>query len=55
MNFSFNWADIFALSKEKAIINELDVEHRINTFPVNWLENIHWHKTPVDQEEFQKT
>jgi predicted nucleotidyltransferase component of viral defense system len=53
MNFSFNWAEIFEHSKEKAVINELDVEHRINTFPVSWLENIHWIDTPIDLELIQ--
>ena len=48
LNYSFNWLDIFSHTKQKAVINELDVEQRIVSFPVEWLENVNWLNTPLD-------
>ncbi len=48
MNYSFNWLDIFELAKQKAVINELDIEQRLASFPVEWLENVNWLNNPVD-------
>ena len=50
MNYSFNWPDIFAHAKQKAVINELDVEQRLATFPVEWLEDVNWLNAPVNLE-----
>lgn len=48
LNYSFNWQDIFFHAKEKAIINELDVEQRLVTFPVKWLTRVKWLNAPLD-------
>lgn len=39
-NYSFNWADIFLHTKHKAAVNEIDVEQRLHTFPIELLTNI---------------
>lgn len=33
-NYLFNWSDIFDYAKQKSFINEIDVEKRLHTFPV---------------------
>lgn len=48
LNYSFSWLDIFEQAKLKAVINELDVEQRFVTFPVEWLENVNWLQAPID-------
>ena len=48
LNFSFNWIQIFEHAKKKAVINELDVEQRLASFPVEWLENVNWVNAPLD-------
>jgi hypothetical protein len=50
MNYSFNWPDIFAQAKQKAVINELDIEQRLATFPVEWLEDVNWLNAQVNLE-----
>lgn len=47
-NYSFNWQDVFFQAKQKAIINELDLEQRLITFPVIWLSNVNWLINPID-------
>jgi hypothetical protein len=42
LNFSFNWIKIFEHAKQKAIINELDIEQRLGSFPLEWLEDVNW-------------
>lgn len=42
LNYDFNWKDVFFESKEKNIINEIDVEQRINTFPVHFFDTVDW-------------
>ena len=54
LNFSFNWMDIFNQAKQKAVINELDVEQRLASFPVEWLENVNWLSTPIDFESTKR-
>jgi len=54
LNYSFNWIDIFEHSKQKAVINELDVEQRLVSFPVEWFENVNWLSTDLDFESFRK-
>ena len=48
LNYSFQWPDIFYHTKQKAAINELDVEQRLSTFMVEWFENVNWHKEPLN-------
>lgn len=54
-NYSFAWPEIFSHSKQKSVINEIDVEKRMVTFPVEWLENVHWLNQPVDPISFKKS
>lgn len=48
LNYSFNWQDLFLHAKEKANMNELDVEQRLVTFPVKWLTKVKWLNAPLD-------
>ncbi len=48
LSYSFNWLDIFYHAKQKAVINELDVEQRLVSFPIEWLENVKWLNKPID-------
>jgi hypothetical protein len=49
-NFSFNWQTVFNYAKEKAMINEIDVEQRLFTFPFSSLSNVDWLIKPIDHE-----
>jgi len=47
-NYRFNWMEVFGEAKNKAIINEIDVEQRIKSFPVHLFQKADWHILPVD-------
>lgn len=47
-SYAFNWQDIFYHAKQKVVINELDVEQRLVSFQVEWLQNVNWLITPPD-------
>lgn len=51
LNYSFNWKDIFDHAKRKVVINELDVEQRLSSFPTEWLKNVNWIETTKDHIE----
>jgi hypothetical protein len=53
-NYSFNWMDVFYHAKQKATINELDVEQRLASFPVEWLENVNWLTAPINIEQYRR-
>ncbi|MCX6254828.1 MAG: nucleotidyl transferase AbiEii/AbiGii toxin family protein [Bacteroidia bacterium] len=53
-NFSFNWNEMFKHAKEKAMINEIDVEQRLFTFPVSSLSNVDWLNKPLDIKIFEQ-
>jgi len=53
-NYRFNWVDVFGEAKNKAIINEIDVEKRIKSFPVLLFQEVDWHILPVDIERVSK-
>lgn len=53
LNYSFNWLDIFSHAKQKAVINELDVEQRMISFPVEWFENVNWLIKPINADKFR--
>lgn len=42
LNYKFNWKTVFFETKEKNIINEIDVEQRINSFPVALFDGVEW-------------
>jgi len=47
-NYRFNWLNVFTEAKNKAIINEIDVEQRIKSFPVHLFLEADWNILPVD-------
>lgn len=53
-NFSFNWREMFKHAKEKAMINEIDVEQRLFTFPVGSLSNVDWIIKKLDIKIFEQ-
>lgn len=53
-NFSFNWREMFNHAKEKAMINEIDVEQRLFTFPVSRLSNADWIIKTLDINVFEQ-
>lgn len=52
LNYSFSWPQMFLDAKEKCIINEIDVEKRITSFPVQLLENVNWLGNKIDMQHF---
>ncbi|OQX73073.1 MAG: hypothetical protein B6D64_14360 [Bacteroidetes bacterium 4484_276] len=42
LKYKFNWAKIFIEVKHKEIINEIDVEQKINSFPVALFDKVDW-------------
>jgi len=52
-SYSFNWMDVFNHAKQKAVINELDVEQRLALFPIEWLENVNWLASPINLEKYR--
>lgn len=42
LSYSFNWPDVFEHAKQKAVINEMELEERLISFQVEWLENVNW-------------
>jgi len=47
-SYGFNWIEVFSEAKNKALINEIDVEHRIKSFPVILFQKADWHILPVN-------
>jgi len=54
-NYSFNWPEVFSEAKKKSIINEIDVEQRIKSFPVLLFQKADWHIMPVNIDLLDKT
>ncbi len=52
-NYSFNWMEVFFHAKQKAVINELDVEQRLVSFRTEWLENVNWLTKPIDSGKYK--
>jgi hypothetical protein len=48
LNYSFSWPEIFFHSKQKSVINEIDVAQRIFSFPVKWLEQVNQINPEID-------
>lgn len=53
MNYSFNWKQIFEDAKLKNVINEIDIEQRLFSFPADSLLNIDWLVLEVDITAFK--
>jgi hypothetical protein len=55
VSYSFNWQVVFGDAKQKAVINEIDVEERLCNFNPALLENIDWNTEPLDLNFFNRT
>jgi len=53
-HYMFNWLEVFGETKNKAIINEIDVEKRIKSFPVLLFQKADWHILPFDIDPVSK-
>jgi len=53
-HYMFNWLEVFNEARNKAIINEIDVEQRIKSFPVILFQKADWHIAPVDINSLNK-
>ena len=49
-HYMFNWLEVFVETRNKAIINEIDVEQRIKSFPVLLLQQADWHILPFNSD-----
>ena len=54
LNYKFNWKTVFFETKEKNIINEIDVEQRINTFPIELFDKPDWFINKPDSPILKK-
>ncbi len=54
LNFSFSWKEVFLHAKEKAVLNEIDIERRLVTFPVELISNVKWLMEEPDLNEVRK-
>ncbi|MEI6575563.1 MAG: nucleotidyl transferase AbiEii/AbiGii toxin family protein [Bacteroidota bacterium] len=55
LNYSFEWQEIFSITKQKSLINEIDVEQRLFSFPIDWIENVNWLIAPIDTIFFKNS
>ena len=53
-HYSFNWKEIFNHSKEKALVNEIDIEQRLFAFPISSLSSVDWLIKPVETGIFKQ-
>jgi predicted nucleotidyltransferase component of viral defense system len=53
-HYMFNWLEVFRETSNKAIINEIDVEQRIRSFPVILFQKADWHFLPFDVDLISK-
>jgi hypothetical protein len=54
-HYRFNRLDVFSETRNKAIINEIDVEQRIKSFPVLLFQKADWHILPFDTGPVSQT
>jgi len=54
LNYSFNWAAVFEQSTRKAVVAEQNVSDRLAAFPVEWLQNKLWLKSPIDADDLKQ-
>ncbi len=52
LHYKFNWRTVFYETKKKNLINEIDVEQRIYSFPSSLLENVDWFIHEPDHATF---
>lgn len=50
IHYRFNWLKVFEEARNKAIINEIDVEQRIKSFPVLLFQKVDWYTVPIVNE-----
>jgi predicted nucleotidyltransferase component of viral defense system len=54
LNYQFNWTDIFYETKNKVLINEIDVEQKIHSFPIQLFEDLQWFINEPDKDLYLK-
>ncbi|MEA3451115.1 MAG: nucleotidyl transferase AbiEii/AbiGii toxin family protein [Bacteroidota bacterium] len=54
LNYNFNWKTVFFETKEKNIINEINVEQRINSFPLQLFSDVSWAKAKIDTSVYEQ-
>lgn len=47
LKYSFKWTDVFHDAKKKAVLNEIDIEERLSTFPVQLFQAVDWINLPM--------
>lgn len=52
-NYSFNWKDIFKETKEKSVLNEIDLIERLENFPIELFQNVIWRKDSFSLEKYE--
>ena len=52
-SYSFSWKDVFYHTKQKAVINELDIVQRLSDFPVELMQSVNWTIQPLNLDEMQ--
>ena len=53
-HYKFHWLLVFGEAKNKVIINEIEVEQRIKSFPVDFFQKADWHILPFDSSDANK-
>lgn len=51
--YQFNWLEVFSHAKQKAFINEIEVERRLRSFPVELIKIVDWLVMPFEPEVFK--
>ena len=51
-SYTFNWVEVFNEAREKNIINEIDVEQKIRSFPVDLMKDVDWLLKPLNKDHF---
>ena len=50
LNYSFHWVNVFHDAKNKAVLNEIDIEERLSTFSVQLFQDVDWINSPPDPD-----
>lgn len=53
LNYSFNWKEIFAESKEKSLMNEIDIIQRLSSFPIEFFDQVKWRHDQITMTDFR--
>jgi predicted nucleotidyltransferase component of viral defense system len=53
-HYSFNWRTVYEQATQKQLMNEEDILMRMTTFPVEWLSEQRWLRSPVNLVAFKE-